>query len=58
MIQSKTSVATNEGIFKLENTASDHKNTPNASSSKSSSHELICHCSAGPNYPTAQNLTH
>lgn len=28
MIQSKTTVATNEGIFKLEKTASDHKNTP------------------------------
>jgi hypothetical protein len=41
MIQSKTSVATNEVSYKIENTASDRKNAPNASSSNSSSHELI-----------------
>ena len=41
-----------------KHTASDRKNTPNASSSNSSSHKFNRHCSAGPNYPTAQNFTY
>ena len=59
MIQSKTSAATNEGIYKLENIQLlIAKKTPNASSSNSSSHKFNLHCSAGPNYPTAQNFTY